>query len=218
MADGVVAFNNFGDLIQSVGLYLDIDPNEPTDPTAVALPGFVRLAEATIGRRVRCMENLARSWTMLDFPEEFLPTDFGSIRSAIVGPVNGPFIPLSYLRPDIFEQVPDPGCLGLYTMYAGRLLFYPNHEEFFINQDPPLQLRLVYFNRPRLTDMNSTNAMLTYHPDIYLYGSLLAAGSFVIDAARTATWGQLYDSAVDTANLSYDESHGTMTFAGVLGP
>jgi hypothetical protein len=197
---------------------LDVDPDDVNDPTVVAIPGFVKLAEATIGRRLRCQENLARAVTTLDYPEELLPTDFGSIRSVMVGPAGGPFTPLTYLRPDIYEQVPDPGEFGLYTLYAGKIVLYPSNIDFYTDVTTPYEMRLVYFNRPRLTDLTSTNAVLAYHPDIYNYASLVSAGTFVIDTLRLNAWMQLYDSAVDSANMSYEESHGTPFFAPVLGP
>jgi hypothetical protein len=218
VATGLVQFGTLADLIQSVALYLDVDPTDTNDATVTAIPGFVKLAEATIGRRLRCQENLARAVTVLDYPEELLPTDFGSIRSAMVGPTGGPFVPLTYLRPDIFEQVPDPNEFGLYTIYSGKIVLYPSNIEFYTAAATPYELRLVYFNRPRLTDTTSTNAVLTYHPDIYLYSSLVSAGTFVIDTLRLNAWMQLYDTAVDSANMSYDESHGTLFFAPVLGP
>src|SRR4030095_14384641 len=114
MAAGVVQFGSLGDLIQSIAMYLDVDNTDSTDPTVVAIPGFVKLAEATIGRRLRCQENLARAITTLDYPAELLPTDLGYVRSVMVGPSGGAFTPLTYLRPDIFEQVPDPNEFGLY--------------------------------------------------------------------------------------------------------
>jgi hypothetical protein len=218
MAAGVVQFGSLGDLIQSIAMYLDVDNTDSTDPTVVAIPGFVKLAEATIGRRLRCQENLARAITTLDYPEELLPTDFGSIRSVMVGPSGGAFTPLTYLRPDIFEQVPDPNEFGLYTLYSGKIVLYPSNVEFYTSAETPYEMRLVYFNRPRLGDLSSTNAVLSYHPDIYLYASLVSAGTFVIDTLRMNAWMQLYDSAVDSANMSYEESHGTPFFAPVLGP
>lgn len=216
MATGLVQFTNLGDLIQSVGLYLDVDPSDQNDPTVVAIPGFIKLAEATIGRRLRCQENLARAVATLDYPEELLPTDFGSMRSVMVGQQGGAYQTLSYLRPDIFEQVPDPGGIGLYTIYAGKIILYPSSSDFYTAN--PHEMRIVYFNRPRLDDLTATNAVLSYHPDIYLYGSLLAAGSFVVDTARQQLWATLYDSAIESANVGYDESHTTMTFGGVTGP
>ena len=218
MATGLVQFNNLGDLLQSVAMYLDVDNTDTNDPTVVAIPGFVKLAEATIGRRLRCQENLARATATLDYPEELLPTDFGSIRSVMAGQSGGQYMPLTYLRPDIFEQMPDPGTLGVYTIYAGKVLMYPASPDFYTAGEAPYELRIVYFNRPRLADLTSTNAVLAYHPDVYLYGSLLAAGSFVIDQARQQLWATLYDSAIESANVSYDDSHGTLFMAPVLGP
>jgi hypothetical protein len=46
----------------------------------------------------------------------------------------------------------------------------------------------------------------------------VSAGTFVIDTLRLNAWMQLYDTAVDSANMSYEESHGTPFFALVLGP
>jgi hypothetical protein len=47
----------------------------------------------------------------------------------------------------------------------------------------------------------TTNWLLTAHPDVYLYGSLLEAQPYLIDDARIATWSQLFDKAASEVRL-----------------
>jgi len=47
----------------------------------------------------------------------------------------------------------------------------------------------------------TTNWLLTAHPDVYLYGSLLEAQPYLIDDARIATWSQLFDKVVAEVRL-----------------
>lgn len=47
---------------------------------------------------------------------------------------------------------------------------------------------------------NTTNDVLTNHPNLYLYGSLLQAEMFLKNDKRIGTWHDLYDKAMRKAN------------------
>ncbi len=47
---------------------------------------------------------------------------------------------------------------------------------------------------------DSTNGVLTNHPNLYLYGSLIQAEPFLKNDMRVGTWHQLYDVALKKAN------------------
>jgi len=50
-------------------------------------------------------------------------------------------------------------------------------------------LVLNYYQKiPVLSDSNTTNWLLTAHPDLYLYGALVQAEAFMIDDNRVPLW------------------------------
>ncbi len=49
---------------------------------------------------------------------------------------------------------------------------------------------------PALSGTNTTNWVLTTHPEIYLYASLMEAEPFLRNDARVQTWGGLFDRAI----------------------
>lgn len=207
---------NLNGLITAIASYLDVDPNDDTNPVVLAIPGFIRLAEATIGRRLRCPENLARAFATLNYSEEILPSDFAAMKSAIVVSNGKNVTTLKYFRPDEFESMPDGGVFGPYTMYTGKIIMQPRDNTFYTQGN--YEIRIIYFQRPQLPTLTSTNACLVYHPDVYLYASLLAAAPFIIDKDRLQDWASLYDSAVTSANNSFDDHHTTLNPGLELGP
>ena len=48
-----------------------------------------------------------------------------------------------------------------------------------------------------LSNSNVSNIILTRHPDVYLYGSLAAASVYLLDDAKTSTYEQLFNRAID---------------------
>ena len=54
---------------------------------------------------------------------------------------------------------------------------------------------LYYKYFTALSDSNTTNDMLTYHPDAYLYAVLLEAEPYLQNDKRVALWAAAYDLA-----------------------
>jgi len=61
-----------------------------------------------------------------------------------------------------------------------------------------------------LSDSNTSNTILTRHPDAYLYGSLGAAGVYLMDDQKTALYEQLFTRAITEIKREEAESQ----FAG----
>ena len=63
---------------------------------------------------------------------------------------------------------------------------------------------MFYKKIPALTPANTTEAMLTDIPDIYLYGALMEAEPFLMNDERVALWATAYKEAV--ANLQEQDN------------
>lgn len=48
---------------------------------------------------------------------------------------------------------------------------------------------------------NQVNYVLTNHPDLYFYGSLLHSAPYLDDDQRLGTWASFYQNAVESINL-----------------
>jgi len=57
-----------------------------------------------------------------------------------------------------------------------------------------------------LSDSTTTNWLLEYYPDAYLYGSLVHSAPYLKEDARLQTWAALYQSAVDAINNESESS------------
>jgi hypothetical protein len=56
---------------------------------------------------------------------------------------------------------------------------------------------LTYYGKiPVLSDSNTSNWLLAYAPDLYLYGALLEATPYLKDDERLATWSTLYANSL----------------------
>jgi hypothetical protein len=59
-------------------------------------------------------------------------------------------------------------------------------------------IELVYWAAiPALTDINTTNWLMTAHPDLYLFGSLVEAGGYTVDVDKLVLWKSRRDELFD---------------------
>lgn len=160
------------------------------------IPDFIALCEADLlwnpesPLRVRQMEGRADSTASTQF--EALPPDFLEMRSLrIVSPTPG--LPLELVTPDyIIEHWPDPSATGRPTCFAivgPEIMLGPAPDSTYT-------LELDYYAFTKLSPGSPTNWLLTDHPGIYLFGTLLQARDFVRGGGSAATWQEKYDRAL----------------------
>jgi hypothetical protein len=62
--------------------------------------------------------------------------------------------------------------------------------------DGVYEIEIAYYKHfTALSDSNTTNDMLTNHPDAYLYGALVEAEPYLMNDKRITVWQQFYDRA-----------------------
>lgn len=159
------------------------------DDLTSAIPTFVSLAEASIARDMRHWLQEKKVRTSLDEAFEFLPDDWLSTIS--LRHADGTEIQqVGLTEMASLHSVVRSGKPMYYRVEAGRIEVYPAPDSSF-------DVDLVYFARiPALSDAAPTNWLLTNHPDILLYGSLLHSAPYLGDDARTTVWASLYASAL----------------------
>ncbi len=60
--------------------------------------------------------------------------------------------------------------------------------------------RYYYKRISALSDSNTSNWLLEYFPDAYLYGSLVHSAPYLKDDARLQLWAALYEQAIASIN------------------
>ena len=155
------------------------------------IPDFITLCEAKINRNLRISTMETRVTATLDEQYETVPTDFLEMRSIQTTGVSGR--PLEYVSPHSFNtlyKTSDTGSPMVYTIIDGTIAFGPA-------PDGSYTMEMVYYKAiPVLSGSQTTNWMLTNHPDVYLYGSLKEAAGFVKDDPRLGSWKAQYEEAL----------------------
>jgi hypothetical protein len=182
-----MAYTTYSDLQTSVANYLG-----RSDLTAV-IPDFILFAEIRLARelRTRQMLEIATVATTGGDATIALPTDFLEIRDVFVQ--GNPRMPVTYLSPSAFTRnarADESGLPVFYTILESEILLAPKPDTVYT-------IEVLYYGKPVvLSNANPSNVFLVNYPDALLYGSLLEAEPYLINDARSQTWGALFDRAI----------------------
>lgn len=143
---------------------------------------------ANTNLRVQQMEVEATTQAQEYLP---LPTDFQELRD--IQWQGTPRIQLEYLTPMMSDKVDPCGSAGTpryYTIVGDQLRLVPAPSDTTTN------IRIAYWRRiPALSSSNTTNWLLDYRPDAYLYGALIHGNVRIKDndmaAAVTQGWSSI---------------------------
>lgn len=173
------------------------------------IPTFIKLAEADFNRRLRIRglettETGSFSTSTLDLSSVL--TRYQEIKLVTVANSSEYWIQ-NYVSPQQFWQLYNDTATGQprdYTTIGDTMHFGPAPDSSYT-------WTIWYYQRAEDIQTASTNTVLTNHPDIYLYGSLVAAEPFLKNDSRLATWKLLYESCLESANLESNKRHLTGT-------
>ena len=196
-----MALTTYAELKASIADFLNRD-----DLTS-AIPDFITLAEADMQRRVKHWRQEKRSTAELDTQYSAIPADFlEAIRFYITSNDTSPLelISQSEMLDRRYRNADTTGKPHYYAITAGEIEVYPTPDSTYTAE-------LYYYARTTaLSDSNTTNWLLTYFPDAYLYGSLVHSAPYLKDDPRIQVWAALYQSAIDGINQSSDSAkHGS---------
>ena len=187
---------NYTDLQSQIADFLNRD-----DLTSV-IPTFITLAEADMNRRLRHWRMETRSQALLDTRYTALPQNFvDAVRLQLTGPSGVQRLELitnSELM-DKRQASDTAGTPRFYVINDGTIEVYPAPDQDY-------DLEMVYIATIPDIATNTTNWVITYHPDCYLYGALMHSAPYLQEDPRTQTWAALYKNAVDGINLEDDKA------------
>jgi hypothetical protein len=156
------------------------------------IPDFITLAEARIQADAKLLEFETTATVTITAGVGTLPTGFVGMRSVYWD--SDPDYPLSYVAPEMYDAMRgnDSGDGRYYTITGSSIKTTPMGDGSVV---------CTYSARfTPLSDSNTTNAILTNFPDVYLYGSLMQAAIYTKDEADMQKYGLLFNAAMDRLN------------------
>lgn len=165
------------------------------DQTA-RIPTAIRLFEAWCNRELRLpqMEGVSTATTAADSESVPLPSNFRQVRSLHLD--TDPIRVLEYMAPASMRSTYAANQTGkplVYTIENEALALAPVPDDAYT-------LVLTYYATvPALTSTDTTNWLLTKHPDAYLAGTLAYMYALLRDNEESAKWQSFLDSIVASA-------------------
>lgn len=174
----------------------------------------VRMAEATIARRVRIRDQETSISFSANARVTALPSDYLAMRSLALDTILGRSI--DYMTPERIRESPiwlnqgfrneEDNVASAYTIEGNNLILAPAPTA-----DIPTPLLMTYYRRyPHLDANTDTNSLLTNHFDIYLYAYLTAVATFLQETEIADRYERMFEKAV--AEVTRSERWGR--FAG----
>lgn len=175
---------------------------------------FIALCESRIGRALRHNSMLTRSTASADAEFIAAPADFLAPYSMRLS--GSPYTQLDFLTLDQMsgQKVEQrSGTMETYTLLGSEFWFDPAPSE-------ATTVELIYYAAiPALSASNTTNWLLTAHPDVYLKGSLLELALYFEDDESAAKFSAGFEDAIGQitqANRRDLLAHRMTPRAGVL--
>ena len=182
-----MALDTFAGLKATIADYLNRD-----DLTAI-IPSFITIAEAKFSRKLRTRQMIKRAEGQIEtafftYPADWLQAKEFQLNTNPI--VRLQFVTEAYgdeLKANRYVSIGQP---AYYTITGTQLEFIPAPDSTY-------SAELTYYAKiPALSDANTSNWLLAYAPDLYLYGALLEASPYLKDDERLATWGQLFANSL----------------------
>lgn len=196
-----MAITNYGDLKAAVADQLD-----RSDLTSQIVT-FIAQAESRINRELRAALQDKRSTLTVTGGSDYatLPSDFRQMRNVSV--VQTPPRVLEFVTMNELEQVyTGSGTPQVFTIVGTEIRVAPT-------PDTDITLNIYYVsNLAAFSDDADTNALLTTHPDLYLYGALEHAYAFLMDEQRM----QFYREQVRNIIFEINKDEADQRFAAGL--
>lgn len=150
------------------------------------IPEFIALAEAYFQKELRVNEMKSRVDFTIDSEFEDVPSDFLEISQ----------FHLDTNPKTVLTQMSEGALVTAYPNAASgkpvAVAVVGSSFRFGPTPDSTYTGKLTYFQKiPALSDSNTTNWLLTSHPDIYLYTTLIQSAPYLHDDARIGTWSTL---------------------------
>ena len=191
-----MALSTYSELQTAVGSWLN-----RSDLTS-NIPDFIKLAEASFNRVLRTRNQIKRATSTVSTQFVTQPTDLLELYNIQINsdPIRR-LEQVSLTKIDELKEGNSNTGKPLYFSITGA------DFELYPSPDTSYTLELVYYSTiASLSDTNTSNFLLTNHPDIYLYGTLVQAEPYLMNDERIGTWGALLGKAIEELRVSDERS------------
>lgn len=160
------------------------------------IPTFIELAEAKLRRRLRHykMEKRATADMVAGQRTLALPSDFLEMRHLKLN--TNPVTVLEYLVPALMNWNSTSTAKPKYYTIVGDEIHFES------TPDSDYEVEMYYYAFDALSDVNQTNWIIDSNPDVYLYGTLLEAESFLMNDPRLQVWKMGFEEAIKELSKS----------------
>ena len=173
-----------------------------SDLTTV-IPDLVVLAEARIARELRLRRQVVSSSLAttagvqsIALPSDYLEAENLSVVNAGVD-TQIIYVNIEHLNVKYPAGAGD-GVPAVYTFEANNILFGPRPDGIYT-------VNFYYYQRWPALALTPTNWLLTYHPNVYLFGALAEAADYA-QSDNISKWEQKYTAGVKTLQTTDDNS------------
>lgn len=155
---------------------------------------FIALVEADLNRRLRVRDMLTRDTFSASSQYTALPTDYLEMDRLTITSTT-PDKELRFLTPQMMSK------LQREHAESGEPIYYSIVDDSVELLPAPSQTytveRLYFAKVTALTASNTTNWVITSHPDVYLHGCLFHGFGWAMDEERAQYHKALYEEAVE---------------------
>lgn len=181
----VEPLGEYATLVNSVRAWLNRD-----DLTNLQITEFIAMFEARINRVLRHPEMEEIVSATLTTGNNDLPTDFLAMRAIYRDTQElKAMTPVAMVR----EYGTGSGFAQAYTIVGS------NPRKIRLGPQPASDtpVTMVYYKKiVGVNEENADNWLLNEHPDLYLYGTLLAAEAYLANDERLAIWKSAFDESL----------------------
>jgi hypothetical protein len=169
---------------------------------AAVIPDFITLFEAAANRRLRVRQQEATAELVPSAGVVALPADYLAWRRLTW--TGNPRRELSYVEPSWLQGAyPDSpvDIPAVFTIEGNRIETMP------IDADDTA-LELVYFQQVPPLAANSSNWLMSAHPDLYLFGTLAEAQAYAVNPDAAALWKARRDELFEEIEALSNKTRG----------
>jgi hypothetical protein len=187
-----MAFANYSDLQASIANWLNRD-----DLTA-QIPDFIAMAEARFNRELRTIQMVKRATATTSNEFVAVPADWLEAKDLDIGGQ-----PLAFITQDKLTEWKNNKVTGKTRFYT----IVGKEFELFPAPTSDVTVEMTYYAKiPSLSISNTSNWLLTKAPDLYLYGSLQQASTFLMDDMRLAAMAANATAIIQFLNNESDDA------------
>lgn len=170
-----------------------------TDLTA-QIPTFIQLAESKIANLIKGLplETTITTTLTAGVSTLSLPNDYNEMQSIVV--LSNPTMTLQLVPDHILSQYNANNTSGVPEFYS----ISGNNISFSKIPDGNYSVKITYLAKlTSLSDVATTNWVLTKYPYLYLYGSLIETSIFTNDPDQVQFYQLKFDSAINDVLTQY---------------